>query len=207
MRIILLLIQTLIIAAHLQAQDTLYYFKSKENELVGVKNQHGKIIIEANYPAGNNYYIFNKPIEEQTIEFYYLPNWEKIDFSKINVPFGAVYNREGKFLYTPLFYDNGPDYWNNDLRRYVENNKVGLVNKNGVKITDAKWDMIWWSTIQGQAQVFEGDLKSFYENGNEHLTIIGEAKTYIINLQGIRLSPDSLIKFERANSQFIIPRE
>jgi len=202
-----LILLFLLMCFNAYAQNSLYYFKSIENGLVGVKNQNGKIIVEPNYPDGNDYYTFNKPIEEQTIEFYYLPNWEKTDFSKINAPFGAVYNRKGEFLYTPLFYDNGPDYWNNDLRRYVENNKVGLVNQNGVKITDAKWDMMWWSRVEGQAQVFEGDLKSFYENGNEHLTIIGEAKTYLIDLKGIRLSPDSLIKFESTNSQLIIPRE
>jgi len=202
-----LILLFLLMCFNTHAQDSLYYFKADSTGLVGVRDNNGRIIVEPNYPAGNDYYRFNKPIEEQTIEFYYLPNWEKTDYSKINVPFGAVYNRKGKFLYTPLFYDNGPDYWNNDLRRYVENNKVGLVNKNGVKITDAKWDMMWWSRVEGQAQVFEGDLKSFYENGNEHLTIIGEAKTYLIDLKGIRLSPDSLIKFGSTNSQLIIPRE
>lgn len=206
MHFIILIIKILIIACNLHAQDTLYYFKSDSNGLVGVRDNKGKIIIEPNYPDGNDYYRFNKPIEEQTIEFYYLPNWQKTDFSRINVPFGAVYNRKGQFLYTPLFYDNGPDYWNNDLRRYVDNNKVGLVNKDGVKITDAKWDMMWWNKIEGQVQVFEGDLKSFYEHGNEHLTIIGEAKTYLIDLRGIRLSQDSLIKFESKYLQLVLPK-
>lgn len=46
-------------------------------------------------------------------------------------------------MYYAHYTDNVPDYWNNTVRRYVENVKVGLVNHDGNKTTSAKWNPMW----------------------------------------------------------------
>ena len=192
------------------AQDKLYFFYPKnDSTLIGVKNDKGKIIIPANYPhfgnVGNNE-IINTP----TIEFYFskrdTTNKKNQDHS-VAISMGAVYNRDGKLLYLPLFYDNGPDYWSNGIRRYVENGKVGLVDSTGNKLTKAKWDMVWPFDEDNQAQVFIGNLKQDYRNGRDFPTITGSAITYFINTRGKRISSKKSIKFERVGPHLVKPKD
>lgn len=115
------------------AQDTLYYFQSESTGLVGVRNQKSETVVKPIFPMPHHYNL-QQPIETRTIEFYYLPNCQKTDYNASAIPFGAVYNRVGGFLYYPHYTDNGPDNWNNTVRRYVENGKAGLINQDGIKL-------------------------------------------------------------------------
>lgn len=184
MRIILFLL--FLYAINVQAQDSLYYFKS-EKGLVGVRNQVGKILIKPIFPV-SNIYRYDKPLLDETIEFYFLPQWDLGDQSRPATRFGAVYNRKGEFLYYPQFCDNGPDYWLNDVRRYVENGKIGLVNRKGEKITPAKWDFGYF-VEDAYLKVYLGDLKKDYSLDVEKWDIVGDTLSYYVNLKGERVDP------------------
>jgi hypothetical protein len=47
-------------------------------------------------------------------------------------------------LVTSYFFDNGPDYWVNGLSRFVKNNKIGFVNRQGHAVIPAEYD---WADI------------------------------------------------------------
>lgn len=192
MRIIVFFIQILIITSKLHAQDTLYYFQSEETALVGVRSHKGKVIVLPIFEEGAKKYNYNKAISEETIEFHLLPKGEKVDFSPVAVPLGAVYSRVGEFLYHPFYEDNGTDYWREDVRRYVENGKVGFVDKSGRKLTPAKWDYAGWFNY-GYAQVYHGNLKKVYDKGGEHWTLgsDGHVETYLIDKNGDRAIPSN----------------
>lgn len=194
MRVILLYVQ-LIIACAVQAQDKLYYFKSDSTGLVGVKDDKDKIIVPPIFEEHAKRYNYNKEIPEPTIEFTLLPKGQKSDFSNVVVPWGNVYSRDGKFLYHPLFYDNGTDYWWEGTRRYVENGKVGFVDKYGRKLTAATWDYAGWFNY-GYAPVYEGNLKKIYDAGGEHWSLgsDGQMISYLINKSGQRVQGYSLKK-------------
>ena len=75
--------------------------------------------------------------------------------------FGAVkYNKQGvahivtkdgwvaidkkkKVLYKPFIFDNGPDYVQEGLLRFVENDKMGFVNEAGKKVIPAEFDFVF----------------------------------------------------------------
>ncbi|MEI9908780.1 MAG: WG repeat-containing protein [Bacteroidota bacterium] len=117
-------------------QEPLYYFISKDS-LLGVKNIKGKIII----PARNRL-------------FYEVKNGQKVESGLLNLidlndaftverkSWGKTYNRSGVFLYRPYNYDNGPDYLKEGLARFVENDKIGFVNRHGKKIIPAQFDYV-----------------------------------------------------------------
>jgi hypothetical protein len=111
----------------------LYYFISKYS-LVGVKDNHGKIIIPAishNFSRHRN----NELITDDLIYMMPLRNAKSEPHS-----WGVVYGRSGKKRIAPFFFDNGPDYLAEGLMRYVDNKKVGFVKRLGKKIIEAKYD-------------------------------------------------------------------
>jgi hypothetical protein len=113
----------------------LYYFISKYS-LVGVKDNHGKIIIPAishNFSRHRN----KELITDDLIYMMPLRNAKSEPHS-----WGVVYGRSGKKLFAPFFFDNGPDYLAEGLMRYVDNKKVGFVNRLGQKIIEAKYDFV-----------------------------------------------------------------
>lgn len=188
MKVLIFLVFIFIYLPDANSQDKLYYFKSKESGLIGVKDDKGKIIVKPIFQNLLNVIHIDKPILTKTIEFYFLPEVQKADFSKPVTAFGAVYNRKGEFLYNPLFFDNGPDYWNNGVRRFVENGKIGFVNEKGEKVIAAKYDFAT-PFDDGYALVSLGNLKKNYFAGGENWSIAGDTLSYYINLNGERVIP------------------
>jgi hypothetical protein len=45
-----------------------------------------------------------------------------------------------KFYPSVFLYDNGPDYFLNDLSRFVESHQIGFINKKGEKVIPAQFD-------------------------------------------------------------------
>jgi len=166
----------------------LYYFVSPDSSFVGVKDEFGKVIIE---PIFSSFFIDNEdlsqPITTELIEFYALPQGQQFDRNKPAMPTGTVYNRKGEFLYHAQLYDNGPDYWGEGVRRYVENGKIGFVTKSGIKITPAAWDFALPFNY-GYAEVMEGKLMKVYDSSGEHWSIgsDGPVESYLINKKGER---------------------
>lgn len=52
-------------------------------------------------------------------------------------------NRKKQILYKPFIFDNGPDYAQEGLLRFVENGKMGFVNEAGKKVIQAQFDFVY----------------------------------------------------------------
>ncbi len=51
-------------------------------------------------------------------------------------------DKKGNYVLTPYFFDNGPDYFEEGLARFVENGKMGFFNGRGEKIVPAGFDFV-----------------------------------------------------------------
>jgi len=108
--------------------EPLVYYFSKDS-LIGVKDREGRIVIPA---RGLPEYDLNDgdTVEEGLIHLFEFddtllhPIWSDTPNS-----WGKVYSRNGKFLYKPLMTDNGPDKVHEGLTRFVENGKIGFVER------------------------------------------------------------------------------
>ena len=168
-----------------QTKEKLYYFSTADSTKIGVKTESGNIIVPSKATYYGNY-DFQKPIKESTIEFL---GTEKVKHypSKLPLmPAGEVYDRQGKFLYYPLWFDNGTDYYEEGLRRYVDGHKVGFADKDGILTIPAQWDFA--EPFQyGYARVYIGGWKKQYEKAGEHWYIVASSKkseSYLINKKG-----------------------
>jgi len=112
----------------------LYYFITKDS-LVGVKDQKGKIIILPRESLRYAYEDTVKPITDKVIYMDAHPG-EAIEPHS----WGSAYSREGKFLFAPFTFDNGPDYFSEGLTRFVKDKKIGFANRDGEIVIAAKYD-------------------------------------------------------------------
>lgn len=112
-------------------QEELYYYIGKDS-LVGIKNNKGEIIIPADFDDAR----FRGLEEGQKVEkgfIFFMFHKDKTKKSPQSA--GFVYDRKGNFMFEPYLFDNGMDYFSQGLMRFVQNGKVGFVNKKGkVKI-------------------------------------------------------------------------
>ncbi|HEY6062706.1 MAG TPA: WG repeat-containing protein [Chitinophagaceae bacterium] len=165
--------------------QSLYYYVAGDS--VGVKDQLGKKIIPAvhrNLEGVKNH--------EKITDFLISlpPKWE----DNTRQTWGIVYNRKGKALYAPYFYDNGPDQFEEGMTRYVENEKIGFVNRAGEIVIKAQWDYV---------SPFDYGIASFcngcvwdYADDSEHPRLKGGSWGYI-NSKGEKLEPFKERKSDR----------
>ncbi|WP_066803530.1 WG repeat-containing protein [Moraxella oblonga] len=164
---------------------TLYYFE-KDN-WVGVKDDNGNVIIEPSYSA-IRYYDYNFPITTPYLEFFGAKIPTTYPKNALAYPAGEVYDHQGKFLYNVLSFDNGLDYWQEGLRRYVnENGKVGFVNKKGDIVIAANYDYV--SAFQyGYALVYTGNWQKDCNSDCIGFKAADDtATTYFINKKGEKI--------------------
>ncbi|MET3537483.1 WG repeat-containing protein [Chryseobacterium limigenitum] len=136
MKKVLLFISLIPMISFSQKKDVLKYFISKDS-LVGVKNKDGKIIVPAQFRIFSN--IENgELVEGETIYF----DGFKKDEEKEKNAWGYVYDKKGNFLYRPFLYDSGADYFEEGVRRFVKNGKVGFAGRNGKTVIEAKYDFV-----------------------------------------------------------------
>jgi hypothetical protein len=167
MKILFLLLLPFLVQAQVK-KEKLYYFLSKDS-LLGVKNSTGTIIIPAIHST-----VFwdseNKLITDDLI--FLVPE----DRSKKEPhSLGSMYDRTGKFLYHPFFFDNGPDYVMEGLSRFVQNGKVGFVNRLGEVVIPAQYDFVE-SFSYGYAKYCNGCK---WSRRGEHETVGGGDWGYI----------------------------
>ncbi|SHG55072.1 WG repeat-containing protein [Pedobacter caeni] len=170
-------------------KNILYYFYSADSNFVGVKDHLGKIIIPATHHAGFNY-DFTQPINDPVIEFYDTSAGSSRKDAPA-IPMGEVYSREGKFLYYPQLFDNGPDYYAEGLRRYVDGDKMGFADQYGNKVIAAQWSFVDPFNY-GYSQAYTGKWKRNYEKGGEHWTIAPDSEdagSHVINRNGEKVLP------------------
>lgn len=198
-----------------QNSDTIYYFPNADSSYYGVKNQQGKILIPAQF-LNIHEVEWDQPITEQTIEFMGLPADYDLTKSAVRIiaPYNtSVYNRSGKLLYHPQWFDNGSDYWVEGKRRFVDpqTGLVGFVDEEHQVIIPAQWEFATPFNC-GYAEVFQGYQKHV-EPGGEHWTIVPDPKKIankaVINTRGDvvigKTSPQSLTDYELDNLYYPNP--
>ncbi len=189
------------LSATAQKKENLFYYFYQDT-LLGMKNAAGKIII----PPIHVKLVDNKngdPVEDDNI-IYLLPHYR---FKQNDEPkgFGLAYDRKGKILFTPYQFDNGPDYFSEGMSRYVNNNKVGFVNRKGEVVIEAKYDFVS-SFEYGIARYCNG---CYWDRSKdeEHPPLVGGTWGYI-NLKGEELQPSlerKSIKDQIADSGYYLP--
>lgn len=167
------------IFAFSQDKEVLTYFKSKDS-LVGVKDQHGKIIV----PAQFKIFSYLKDGESVKGETIYFDGFKKDEKPQKN-QWGYVYDRKGNFLYRPFFYDNGADYFSEGVRRFVKDGKVGFVDRNGTVVIKPQHDFVSPFNY-GYAAFCDG---CDWENTeDEHKAIVG-GTWGVMNFKGQTVNP------------------
>ena len=163
----------------LPAQGQLYYFMDQKDSLIGVKDDKGRIVIP---PKGASIMYFepDEPITDSLINLFDMDSTD----TGTALSFGSTYNRKGQFLYRPLAYDNGPDYFEEGLARCVQKGKVGFVNEQGKVAIRPQWD--WVSPFNyGYAFACNG---CYWDRARdaEHppMAYKANAKTFYINREG-----------------------
>lgn len=172
-------------------QKGLYYFATKDSTLIGVEDENGKIIIPAQFDKFCRY-DFKIPIKDSLIEFCWDSKFRKDTDQRDGSPAfsgGEVWDRNGKYLYTVLWFDMGMDYYKEGVRRIIKNGKVGFADKAGSIIVPPQYD--WADPYRyGYAQVTMGKMKQHRED-DEHWTVRceGDCQTFYIDKTGKRVTP------------------
>lgn len=162
-----------------QGKEVLKYFKSKDS-LVGVKNQEGKIIVPAQFKIFSNIED-GELVKGETIYFDGDKNGEKRQKNE----WGYIYDRKGSFMYRPFFHDNGADYFSEGVRRFVKNEKIGFVDRNGMVIIQPEHDFVSPFNY-GYAAFCDGC--DWEQTEDEHKAIVG-GTWGVMNFKGEIVKP------------------
>ena len=135
-------------------------------EMYGYKTTNGEIAIKAKYHLAITDTLYK-------IAFV-VDNWSWIAIDRNNTP-----------LLYPFIFDNGPDYIKEGLFRFVENNKIGFANPDGIKIIPAEFDFVE-PFIEGIAEYTLGGHKEFSDD--EHWIWTDGYETGYINKSGQRFT-------------------
>ncbi|TRX38013.1 WG repeat-containing protein [Flavobacterium sp. ZT3R18] len=131
-----------------------YIDTTSGKELTGYKSLNGEIIIKAKYLNGSDTLCGMAIV--------------------LNSEFGFVgINRNDSIILKPYTYDNGPDYLEEGLFRFVENGKIGFANLEGQKIIRAKYDFV--TPFSDGISEYSIGGEEIYENGKSKKQIIQES--------------------------------
>lgn len=181
MKKVLLIISLIPMISYSQKKDVLKYFISKDS-LVGVKNQKGEIIVPAQFRVFSN--IENgELVEGETIHF----DGSKKGEEREKNAWGYIYDRKGNFLYQPFLYDNGADYFQEGVRRFVKNGKMGFADRNGTTVIEATHDFVFPFNY-GYASFCDGC--DWEKTDDEHKAVVG-GTWGIMNDKGETVQPSS----------------
>lgn len=130
-----------------------YIDSTSGKELIGYKSINGEIPISAKYLNGPESLCKMAIVLTSEFEFIGIDKNENI-------------------ILKPFIYDNGPDYIEEGLFRFVENGKMGFANENGEKIIKAKYDFV--TPFSDGISEFSIGGKQIYEDGRTREQIIKE---------------------------------
>ena len=125
----------------------------------GFKDTSGQIIIPAEYSS-----VFEDSFSNDITFVVKKADGEQDDKNGI-----ITIDRQNKFVLKPFIFDNGPDYLQEGVFRFVENGKMGFADKNGKKVIPAKYTFVD-AFQEGFAAFCEGCKK---ENMGEHWRMVG----------------------------------
>ncbi|WP_437921698.1 WG repeat-containing protein [Sphingobacterium sp. LRF_L2] len=145
----------------------LYLFVTADSSFQGIKDQNGAIVVPAQYPVIGQWDAGSE-IKDSIIDFYGLPQSAKFTFDSIRVgyTYNTTFDREGKVLYHPFFFDNGADYIEEGARRFVDINtgKMGLVHPYGKILIPALYDFLT-PLNDGYVEAYQGVKRKMMAGG------------------------------------------
>ena len=138
-----------------KSNDYLLQFTVKQDvgELYGYKYKNGKVAIKAQYNS-----VYTDTLYEMAIV---LKNWKWVGV-----------DRRGAIILVPFIYDNGPDYVQEGLFRFVEKEKMGFANLDGKKVIAAQFSFVT-PFKNGIAEYYIGGER-IYKNGKTRSQILKE---------------------------------
>ncbi len=185
--------------ANAQNKELKPFFIDKDKLIGGYKNSKGKIIIPAKYTLMNG--------DEMTTpdcQYVYVLASGISKKPVLHSEVCKVFNKQGKLLYNAYWFDNGPDYFKEGMRRYVENGKIGFVNILGLKEIKAQWD--YASNFENGIAMVGNKCRSVKVE-DEHANISCESYS-IINYEGIIIakadSTTNIDSIKKVNKERIV---
>ncbi len=190
MRLVVCLLSVLLIcsgAASGHKRAVLRFFTTgPDSSIGGVKTERDEIIVPPHF-----YLLWNEPGEKITDQIFFL-----MDTTMPGTPSAMHYNyrlkafdRTGKFLYAPFWYDNGPDYNQEGLSRFVENEKMGWVDFWGNKVIPAKYSFV--AAFEGGVAeaCYDCEYVVFDSKDPEHCCGYAGSKWVLVDRKGRELVP------------------
>ena len=137
MRDILFIFALLLSFISFGQKEVLYYFAGKDS-CISVKTAKGKVVIPAIYECYTG-----RPGEKVIGEKFLLFDKNAGDDSTMSYSCRfKFFDRKGNYLYSPFFFDNGPDYFVEGLTRFVKNGKMGFADRFGKKVIHASYNYV-----------------------------------------------------------------
>lgn len=148
------------------AKPTLIPFKDSETALYGYKDTQGKIAIPATFYHARSFSEYG--IADVIIHTTSLNNHAKVTQHHFRI------NKNGHIIEQAFYFDNGWDYYNEGLARYVQDGKIGFSNERGEHVIKACFDMAF-PFRNGVAAVGD-DCKVFIPSKETHCNHLAESK-------------------------------
>ena len=161
----------------------LHYFR--EDDRVGLKDEAGRVLVPARYPD-IGWTVYDEDPQGGEIEFITSIHQPHAADDAPAWAAGDIYDRAGHYLYSPISFDNGMDYWEEGYRRFIEDGKVGFVDGNGRKVIPAQYAAAD-PFSHGYATVYTGNWRTKWVDGGEHAVldaVDASAQTHVINQRG-----------------------
>ena len=161
----------------------LHYFR--EDDRVGLKDEAGRGLVSARYPD-IGWTVYDEDPQGGEIEFITSIHQPHAADDAPAWAAGDIYDRAGHYLYSPISFDNGMDYWEEGHRRFIEDGKVGFVDGNGRKVIPAQYAAVD-PFSHGYATVYTGNWRTKWVDGGEHAVldaVDASAQTHVINQRG-----------------------
>ena len=161
----------------------LHYFR--EDDRVGLKDEAGRVLVPARYPD-IGWAVYDEDPQGGEIEFITSIHQSHAADDAPAWAAGDIYDRAGHYLYSPISFDNGMDYWEEGYRRFIEDGKVGFVDGDGRKVIPAQYAAAD-PFSHGYATVYTGNWRTKWIDGGEHAVLDAvdhSAQSHIINQKG-----------------------
>jgi len=161
----------------------LHYFR--EDDRVGLKDEAGRVLVPARYPD-IGWTVYDEDPQGGEIEFITSIHQPRAADDAPAWAAGDIYDRAGHYLYSPISFDNGMDYWEEGYRRFIEDGKVGFVDGNGRKVIPAQYAAADPFSY-GYTTVYTGNWRTKWVDGGEHAVldaVDASAQSHVINQRG-----------------------
>ena len=161
----------------------LHYFR--EDDRVGLKDEAGRVLVPARY-SDIGWTVYDEDPQGGEIEFITSIHQPHAADDAPAWAAGDIYDRAGHYLYSPISFDNGMDYWEEGYRRFIEDGKVGFVDGNGRKVIPAQYAAADPFSY-GYTTVYTGNWRTKWVDGGEHAVldaVDASAQSHVINQRG-----------------------